>query len=68
MCKFEIKIAIDVKRSVLPEMKIPALGISIANALELIFEADPIKISEKFKSVFFYLNLHASSYKVPYEL
>ena len=49
-----IKIAILVKKAVLLEKTIPALGFNIAYVLELIVEADPIKISVKIIKIFFF--------------
>ena len=45
MYSFVIKIAIDVNRAVELDIITPALGFEIANVLEPIVEADPIKTS-----------------------
>ena len=48
-----IKIAIEVNRSVLDDIIMPAIGINIANVFEIIVEADPKKISVIIINIFF---------------
>ena len=54
MYSFVIKIAIDVNRAVELDFIIAAVGFNIAIVLELVFEADPIKISVINNNIFFF--------------
>ena len=57
MYSLVIEIAILVNSTVLLEIIIPALGFNTANVLELIVEADPIKIYVIINNIFFLFKL-----------
>ena len=57
MCSLVIKIAILVHRAVVIEIIIPALRFNIADVLELIVEADPIKNPVITSNTFFLFKL-----------
>ena len=52
-----IYIAIDVSRALLLVIITPALGFNTANVLQIIAEADPIRISVIFIKIFFIYEL-----------
>ena len=56
MYSFVIKIAVDANRAMELDNVKPAIGFKIGNVLEIILEADPIRISLINNNTFFYLN------------
>ena len=61
-----IKIAIDVKRAVLDDIIMPALGFNIAKVLKLIVEAFPNKILVIIFKILFLFNPSFFSYNTRY--
>ena len=58
MYSFVVKIAIDAKRAVELDIITPTLGFNIANVLDLIVQADPIKTSVIFENTFLFKLLY----------